>query len=180
MTDSQHADFTPVPLRGRADGWTAARQRLFIEALRETRSVDRAVRAVGMSRASVYRLRDRPGAASFAAAWDAVFSLPPPATARVAASARAAADLWDRAVNGRAKPILRKGIEVGMRVRPDSVGALTLLRRFDRALARRDAALGQAHEKRVCHYLCHLSPAHDLATARIGSARKAPSAEGEG
>jgi len=63
--------FTPVPLeRHRADGWTPDTQANFIRALTAMGSVGKAARAVGMGRASAYRLRERPAAASFAAAWD--------------------------------------------------------------------------------------------------------------
>lgn len=63
--------FTPVPLaRTRHDGWTEDRQRQFLQVLSLTGTVDAAARAVGMSRVSAYRLRQRPGAESFAAAWD--------------------------------------------------------------------------------------------------------------
>ncbi|CAM8672561.1 MULTISPECIES: hypothetical protein [Sphingobium] len=63
--------FTPVPLtRQRHDGWTPGTQRRFIDALGALGSVGQAVRAVDMTRASAYRLRARPGADSFAAAWD--------------------------------------------------------------------------------------------------------------
>lgn len=64
-------DFTPVPLqRKRSDGWTPLVQRRFIYALSVMGSVGAASRAVGMGRVSAYRLREREGAASFAAAWD--------------------------------------------------------------------------------------------------------------
>lgn len=63
--------FHPVPVAGRHDGWSIARQADFIGHLAETRSVLAAARAVSMSRESAYRLRRRPGAAGFAAAWDA-------------------------------------------------------------------------------------------------------------
>jgi len=63
--------FTPVPARrNRADGWTPERQRRFIAAIEETAVVASAARAVGMSAVSAYALRKRPGAESFAAAWD--------------------------------------------------------------------------------------------------------------
>jgi hypothetical protein len=62
--------FTPVPLRYRADGWTPGRQSDFLGQLCETWSVTAAARHVGMTRESAYRLRDKPGAESFAAAWD--------------------------------------------------------------------------------------------------------------
>lgn len=63
--------FTSVPQqRHRADGWTPDTQANFIRALSAMGSVGKAARAVGMGRASAYRLRERPEAASFAAAWD--------------------------------------------------------------------------------------------------------------
>lgn len=62
--------FHPVPVNARHDGWTVERQADFIGTLAETRSVLAAARAVSMSRESAYRLRRRPGAAGFAAAWD--------------------------------------------------------------------------------------------------------------
>jgi hypothetical protein len=64
--------FVPVPLRARADGWTAERQARFVGLLAETGSVAAAARAVGMSRMTAYRLRGRFGAGSFAHAWDTI------------------------------------------------------------------------------------------------------------
>ena len=66
--------FTPVPLRYRQDGWTPMRQADFLGRLAETWSVAAAARHVGKSRESAYRLRDKPGAESFAAAWDAILA----------------------------------------------------------------------------------------------------------
>ncbi len=64
-------DFTPVPLeRARSSGWSPLAQRRFIYALSVMGSVGAAARAVGMGRVSAYRLREREGADSFAAAWD--------------------------------------------------------------------------------------------------------------
>ena len=68
--------FHPVPVRPRGDGWTPERQAHFIGMLAQTRSVLAAARAVGMGRESAYRLRARPGAAGFAAAWDAALGQP--------------------------------------------------------------------------------------------------------
>ena len=72
-TDADFDDllaFTPVPMqRRRADGWSAERQRRFITALSVMGAVGPAARAVGMGRASAYRLRERAGAAGFAEAW---------------------------------------------------------------------------------------------------------------
>lgn len=54
----------------RANGWTSARQLLFLAALARTRSVTRAAAAAGMSRESAYRLRARDPHGLFAALWD--------------------------------------------------------------------------------------------------------------
>jgi hypothetical protein len=64
-------DFTPIPMeRQRANGWSPAQQERFIQALAVMGSVGAAARAVGMGRASAYRLRERAGAESFGRAWD--------------------------------------------------------------------------------------------------------------
>lgn len=68
--------FTPVAQqRHRADGWTPDTQANFIRALEAMGSVGRAAKAVGMGRRSAYRLRERPGADSFAASWDRALSM---------------------------------------------------------------------------------------------------------
>ncbi|MFA9200766.1 MAG: hypothetical protein ACEQR8_06200 [Cypionkella sp.] len=68
--------FHPVPVGPRRDGWTPARQAHFIGLLAQTGSVSEAAALVGMRRESAYRLRARPGAAGFAAAWDAALARP--------------------------------------------------------------------------------------------------------
>lgn len=68
--------FAPVAQqRHRADGWTPDTQANFIRALEAMGSVGKASKAVGMGRRSAYRLRDRTGAQSFAAAWDRALSM---------------------------------------------------------------------------------------------------------
>jgi hypothetical protein len=72
MIDSSAPDplaFIPVACK-RHNGWTAGRQRTFIHHLARIGLVAPAARAVGMSRQSAYALRAKPGAESFAAAWD--------------------------------------------------------------------------------------------------------------
>lgn len=59
---------TPA-LRSRRDGWTPARQEVFLAALGKRSTVAGAAAAAGMSRESAYRLRANPRAAAFAAAW---------------------------------------------------------------------------------------------------------------
>lgn len=87
-------DFTPIPLMPRRDGWTAARQRAFIAALAETGCVSEACAEVGITARSAYRLRERPEAAAFRAAWDHAQSL---ATVRLTALA------FERAIHGSAE-----------------------------------------------------------------------------
>ncbi|MEA3064669.1 MAG: hypothetical protein QOJ27_1115 [Sphingomonadales bacterium] len=115
--------FTPVPLRYRRDGWTPMRQADFLGRLAETWSVAAAARHVGRSRESAYRLRDKPGAQSFAAAWD--FILAQPRAARKSTLEL----LWHRAFYGTLKPIMRGGRHVATRHSPDDDAVLRLYRR---------------------------------------------------
>ena len=98
--------FTPVPLRYRADGWTPQRQADFLGRLCETWSVAAAARHVGMTRESAYRLREKEGAESFAAAWDSILAAP----RRIRKSTY---DLtWHRLFYGTLKPLMRGGKHV--------------------------------------------------------------------
>ncbi|MEC3911649.1 hypothetical protein U5A82_14585 [Sphingobium sp. CR2-8] len=54
--------------RPRADGWTKAKEKLFLETLAETCNASEAARAADMCRASAYRRRS--ANAAFAQAWD--------------------------------------------------------------------------------------------------------------
>ena len=81
--------FEPEPSR-KTGGWSAARQRLFIESLAETGSVHLSASAAGLSARSAYALRVRSSA--FAVAWDAAQQL---AVGRLSALA------FDRAIHGR-------------------------------------------------------------------------------
>ena len=104
MDDSDAFDFTPVPLRSRRGGWTAERQRAFIAALANGLKPGRAAAQLGLSRQSAYLLREHPGGASFAAAWD---------TAAAAARARKRAlrepSEYERAVEGVLRPVRYRG-----------------------------------------------------------------------
>jgi len=115
--------FTPVPLRFRKDGWTPMRQTDFLGRLSETWSVAAAARHVGMTRESAYRLRDKPGAESFAAAWDAILAEP----RRVRKSTDEL--LWHRAFYGTLKPVMRGGKHVATLASPDNDAVLRLYRR---------------------------------------------------
>ncbi|WP_425230994.1 hypothetical protein [Sphingomonas sp.] len=71
--DYDPADYRWVPVRRRPryDGWAEEKQRRFIEVLADTGLVNRAAKAVGMSRESAHRLERSPHGATFARAWDA-------------------------------------------------------------------------------------------------------------
>jgi hypothetical protein len=138
---SSTPDFDPVPLRARRDGWTPGRQRAFIAALRATRSISKAARVVEMSRKSAYRLREHPGAESFAAAWDEAFAARPPR------GPSSVSLLWHRAFHGVTRPIYRGCEQIGTVNKPDNQALLKLYDRFERmerAVERRRARLAQA------------------------------------
>jgi hypothetical protein len=118
--------FDPVPVRLRRDGWFPERQRVFIARLAASRCVHRAAAAVGMSRESAYRLRARPGAESFAAAWDKIMA------DRVGLGT-APNLVWHRAFYGTLKPIVRGGQVVAHLHRQDNRALMSLLHRQDQA-----------------------------------------------
>ena len=65
------ADYVPIVLRRtRHDGWTAERQRIFLNALAETGCISQACETTGITARSAYRLRAHPDARAFALAWD--------------------------------------------------------------------------------------------------------------
>lgn len=94
VVPSSHPDlaFTPAPTRKRLAGWTADKQRRFIETLAVTASVAEAADEVDLDPRSAYRLRDRPGGEDFARAW---------AAALACSATRLEAVALDRALNGR-------------------------------------------------------------------------------
>ncbi|MES2442711.1 MAG: hypothetical protein V4574_07755 [Pseudomonadota bacterium] len=112
--------FTPVPLlRTRHDGWTPARQRIFLAALADSGVVSRAARAAGMGVTSAYNLRRRKGAESFAAAWD---------TVEKAARDRALAYVIEHIMNGETHPRFYAGRFIGTIHRVDARVALAAVR----------------------------------------------------
>ena len=116
--------FYPVPTRTRRDGWTVQRQADFLGMLAETGSVMGACEAVGMSRKSAYTLRARPGAESFAAAWDAALGAP---LRKVTVT-----DLPFLAYHGLIRPVLFRGRYRGASRKPDNSALLRLFGRLDR------------------------------------------------
>ena len=109
MTESlfPKISFTPVPFaRARHDGWSERRQRAFIDCLSRIGLVSAAAQAVGMSAKSAYALRKRPGAESFAEAWEE-------AVGNGLFMAEFAA--IRRAVEGELQPVFYRGRKVGER-----------------------------------------------------------------
>ena len=119
--------FYPVPVRARHDGWTPRRQADFLGYLAETGSVSAACARVGKSREAAYKLRRRPDAESFAAAWDAALGAP--------VRKLTVEDLEYRARHGLVRPVMRAGKYVGVRQKPDNSALLRLIARYDRLLA---------------------------------------------
>lgn len=111
MPDSSPDDlfaFDPVPSASRRhDGWTPARQRLFIHALGQIGLVSAAAKAAGMSRKSAYALLNRAGPeSSFARAWE---------EALVMGGDNARSTCVERAINGVEVPYFYRGIQRGTR-----------------------------------------------------------------
>ena len=115
-------DFSPAPTRKQRAGWTAERQRRFIEHLSLTGSVGEACAIAGVASSSAYRLRNKAGAESFARAWDAALAL---------AATRLSAIAFDRAINGRAERFYRDGELVMERRMPSDYLLTWLLSRLD-------------------------------------------------
>ena len=114
--------FDPVPVQPRRDGWTAAKQRRFIELLAETGIVRHAAAAVGMSEESAHRLARRHDARAFADAWDAALRM---------AARPAAAKLYEYALDGMTETVWRDGEIVYRRRRPSEKALIFLLGRVD-------------------------------------------------
>lgn len=124
--DQSVIPFTPVPrLRARRRGWSAERQRAFIDTLAECGSVARSARAVGMSARSAYRLLDAPGGDSFALAWDQAIDQGVEAVR---------ADSLERALGGAFVPVFRRGRLVRVEHRRCDRLAIALLAGKDRSI----------------------------------------------
>lgn len=124
--------FRPVPVRSRRDGWSEGRQCAFLVQLYLTGSATAAAKAVGMSRASAYRLRMREGAESFALAWDRVLSLPGWESAdplREDFRKVTNATLLARLESGLVKPVVYHKTMTAIARKPDNSTLFQLLRR---------------------------------------------------
>jgi hypothetical protein len=111
---------SPPARRMRADGWTAARQRVFLKALAATGVVRDACRKAGISSTSAYRTRRISD--SFAQAWNK-------AQARGLANIETAA--FERAVLGWDEVVVRDGREVSRKKRYSDSLLQVLIKRGD-------------------------------------------------
>lgn len=118
--------FYPVPLRSRRDGWTAEMQARFLALLAVTGSISDAAERVGMSRNGAYRLRRRPGAESFAAAWDAALGAP---VRKVTVN-----DERYLALEGLIQPLIYRGRYLGFKQKPNNSKLLRMISRLDRCV----------------------------------------------
>jgi hypothetical protein len=116
------ANFVPVSVRHRSDGWTTDRQVAFIEALAQSGCVADAAKSVGLSARSAYALRQHSVAESFRAAWDAALDF---AIKRLSDAA------FSRAIHGVSRPIMHKGEIVGERRYYDERLTMFMLRYRD-------------------------------------------------
>jgi hypothetical protein len=133
MTAPPFIAFTPVPLRRRADGWSPELQLRFIVALSRGLTPGEAALSVGKNRQNAYALRKRPGAESFAAAWDSVVAhvrrvraqgrLPCP---RDASGASPAQPAFRRPTGAEAEAIAERGAEAMKRAPTEAAGRLAL------------------------------------------------------
>jgi hypothetical protein len=114
--------FDIAPTRNKRSGWTAERQRKFIEHLSLSGAVGESAAFVGISSRSAYRLHDKAGAESFARAWDAALSL---------SVTRLVAIAFDRALHGRSERIYKDGELVMERKIPSDYLLTWLISRLD-------------------------------------------------
>jgi hypothetical protein len=128
--------FHPVPVAPRKDGWTPERQAALVGLLAETRSVEAACRTLAMGKESAYRLRKRPGAAGFAAAWDAALGR---RHERVDLASAKSTDLAAgyRAQVGLAQVVMYRGRFCGTHWKVDNNALLQHLGQLDRAAVNR-------------------------------------------
>jgi hypothetical protein len=114
-----------VELRRRHDGWTAERQRIFLNTLANTGSVADAAEMADITPRSAYRLRNHPKGEQFARAWDA---------ALICASKRLFAVAMERAVTGTPRTVWREGRIIAQTAVPSDRMLMFLLRSLDPGL----------------------------------------------
>ncbi len=129
----------------RRNSITPERQRRFIATLAATGIVTQAARAIGASMEALYKLRHKPGAEGFAAAWEAAID---------AGIARLEDCALERALLGEERPVVSAGKLVTTYTRYDTQLLLFLLRqrrghRFGAPGLRHDPALDEPSDEEV-------------------------------
>ena len=140
--------------RKRLAGWSAVRQRYFLEQLAETGSVHLACEAARLSARGAYRLRTRSPA--FAKAWDTALQL---------SVGRLSAIVFDRAIHGRVEQVYGEGGVLIAEKRVPSDRLLTwLLARLDPkrfALPSEQRGDADPQAEAVANFTAHLDALHD-------------------
>jgi hypothetical protein len=154
------ADYKWIPVRRKPskDGWSEAKQRLFIEVLADTGCVETAAGAVRMSAQGAYALRRAPGGEAFAAAWQAALQQGALKLVDVA---------FTRALKGTEEPVFdRDGNVIGTKTRYSERLMMFLLRahlpeRYSHAhrAERPESAPPSPHTPPVAEALARLEPA---------------------
>ncbi|SEM81592.1 hypothetical protein SAMN05192583_1346 [Sphingomonas gellani] len=122
--------------RQRHDGWTADRQRIFLESIADGHSTEGACRLAGMSPSSAYAFRRRAAGAAFALGWRA---------ASLIARDHVADAMLARAIDGQTETITRANGDVIERHRFDNRLASTMLARLDRMAEATDTGSAAAN-----------------------------------
>jgi hypothetical protein len=159
-----------VPVGARKDGWTPLRQAAFVGWLAETRSVEGACRAIGMGKESAYRLRKRPGAAGFAAAWDAALGKPHMPVDLASAKSTGLSAAY-RCHMGLLQVVMYRGRFAGTDWKDDNNALLQHLAQVDRACTGIDAA---ERKSRALDLPPASTPRVDFPSARAGAATIPP------
>ncbi len=134
-------DRLTVELRRRHDGWTAERQRIFLNTLANTGRITEAAEMADITPRSAYRLRNHPQGAAFAKAWDA---------AMMRASGRLLSVAMERAISGTPQVVWREGRIAAEICRPSDRMLMFLLRHLNPGLFdSREAANLRAHHLAV-------------------------------
>lgn len=145
----------------RADGWTAERQRKFLEMLAEGHTITNACLALGMSVTSAYTLRRSARGAAFALGWQAALLL---------AREHLADKLLERAVHGSVETITHADGSTVTRQRHDNRLAMHMLNRLDRMA---DEAQGPADHAAARLAAAEFDQYLDLVARDGGAARAA-------
>jgi hypothetical protein len=119
---------SPRPLRPRSNGWTAAKQAEFLQALAETASISEAARRVRMTPQAAHWLRRQPAAEAFRAGWEAALA---------EAWQSVEASVLERVLNGEIEIFERDGVRA---VRQRPCAARLVIHMLDRAVASREKA----------------------------------------